>query len=214
MPVNINTLWVYRMIHHQNLEYILQNGIYYRNSQNFPENYVNIGNAEIISSRDELAVKCYPNTMVNDYVPFYFSVRTPMLYNIHTAYGANGRQQHEIIYLGCKVTKLTEDGLQWCFTDGNAAKKITEFYNDLDDLKELDWRSITTTDFRDDNADGDPDRKRKKHAEFLVKDHVPVNCIGKIVVFNQARHDQVKALVDKHGKNIAVQIDSTRQYYF
>src|ERR1035437_7082752 len=102
MPVEVNNLWVFRMIHYKNLGYILKNGIYYRNNPNFPEDYVNIGNPEIITNRDEIPVKCYPDTKVNDYVPFYFGVRTPMLYNIHTAYGIKGHEQHEIIYLGCK----------------------------------------------------------------------------------------------------------------
>jgi hypothetical protein len=166
MPIKIDQISVYRMTHYKNLDFILQNGIYYRNNANFPEDYVNIGNSEIITSRDTKKVKCYPKTMVNDYVPFYFAVRTPMLYNIHTGYGVDGQSQEDIIYLCCNVEKLTKGCSQWCFTDGNAAKLISDFYNDIADLNKLDWRSIDTTDFRDNNADGDPDRKRKSMQSF------------------------------------------------
>jgi ssDNA thymidine ADP-ribosyltransferase, DarT len=215
MPVDINNLWVFRIIHYQNLEYILQHGVYYRNNPNFPANYVNIGNPEIINSRDTKPVTCFPGTMVNDYVPFYFAIRTPMLYNIYTSYGVVGHEQHEIIYLCCNVGQIIGSNLQWCFTNGNAAIiGITRFYNDTAELDNLDWHSIRTTDFRDDNADGDPDRKRKKHAEFLVRNHVPIEFIQSVVVYNQERHDYVAALVAQYNRNIAVRINPNNQFYF
>ena len=214
MPVDINNLWVFRIIHYQNLEYILQHGVYYRNNPNFPPNYVNIGNPEIINSRGNIPVACYPNTMVNDYVPFYFAVRTPMLYNIHTGYGVVGQQQHEIVYLCCKAEQIIGSNLEWCFTDGNAAKKISMFYNNVAELDQLDWHSIRTMDFRDDNADGDTDRKRKKHAEFLVLNHLPVEFIQKIVVYNQARHNYVAPLVTQYNRNIEVLINPNSKFYF
>jgi hypothetical protein len=39
-------------------------------------------------------------------------------------------------------------------------KTITSFYSKIDDLINIDWTSIKTTDFRNDNADGDVDRIR------------------------------------------------------
>ncbi len=214
MAVDINNLWVFRIIHYQNLEHILQHGVYYRHNPNFPPAYVNIGNSEIITKRDTTHVPCYPNTVVNDYVPFYFAVRTPMLYNIYTGYAVAKHAQHEIIYLCCQVREIAASNLQWCFTDGNAAKKISEFYNDITDLDKLDWHSITTTDFKDDNADGDPDRKRKKHAEFLIRNHVPIEYIQGIVVYNQERHDYVAALVQQYNRNITVHVNPKKQFYF
>lgn len=215
MPVDVNTLWVFRIIHYQNLEYILQHGIYYRGSANFPADYVNIGNTEIISSRDTKPVTCYPGTMVNNYVPFYFAVRTPMLYNIKTGYGkVERRPQEDIIYLCCNVRELTDSHLQCCFTNGNAAIDFTTFYTNTADLNTLDWHSIRTKCFSDDNPEGDTDRKRKKHAEFLVKDHVPIQFVKKIVVYNQLRHDFVTALVQQYNLPIEVLIDPRNQFYF
>jgi hypothetical protein len=214
MPVDINNLWVFRIIHYLNLEYILQHGVYYRNNPNFPPNYVNIGNPEIINNRDEITVSCYPDTNVNDYVPFYFAVRTPMLYNIHTGYGVDHHEQHEIIYLCCNVGQIIASNLAWCFTDGNAAKRISMFYNDAADLDNLDWHSIRTTDFRDNNTDGDPDRKRKKHAEFLVRTHLPIEFIQKIIVYNQERHDYVAALLAQYNQQVAVLINPGNKFYF
>lgn len=212
---DISNLWVYRMIHYQNLEYILQHGIYYRGSKNFPQNYVNIGNAEIISRRDTIPIACYPDTMVNDYVPFYFAIRTPMLLNIHTGYGgAKKRPQHEIIYLCCNIEQITQSDLQWCFTDGNASNKISVLYNDIAKLADLDWHSIEALDFSGNNANNDLDRKRKKQAEFLVYNHLPVNFIQNIVVHDQKRHDYVAKLVAQYNRNIKVHINPLNKFYF
>lgn len=183
-----------------------------KNAGKKDKGFVTIGSSEIITQRDTRIVKCFPDTVVNDYVPFYFSVRTPMLYNIITGHGVPASPQKDIIYICCKLNELVTGDFQWCFTDGNAAKRLTKFARKLTSLELLDWRSITTTDFRDENADGDEDRIRKKHAEFLVKDHVPVNYIKGIVVLNQAKKEQVEAIIDELDLKIEVKIKT--EFYF
>jgi hypothetical protein len=212
MPVDVNEIWVYRIIPIQNLEYILRDGLHCKNAGKTDRGFVTIGSKEIITQRDTRIVKCYPDTFVNDYVPFYFSVRTPMLYNIKTGVGVDPFPQESIIYLCCKLSELATDDFQWCFTDGNAAKKITRFARKLASLDLLDWRSIRTTDFRDENADGDEDRIRKKHAEFLVKDHVPVNYIKGIAVLNQPIKEQVEEILEDFGLTINIKIKP--EFYF
>jgi hypothetical protein len=111
------------------------------------------------------------------------------------------------------LNELATDDFEWCFTDGNAAKAITKFFTKLDNIEnEVDWRSIRTTDFRDENADGDEDRVRKKHAEFLVKDHVPVDYIKTIAVLNQATKEQVEAVLENFDLSIDVKI-VTKLYF-
>lgn len=164
MPIDIDKIWVFRIIPIQNLEYILRDGIYCKNAGKEDVGFLTIGSKEIINQRDTKIVKCYPDSVVNDYIPFYFSVRTPMLYNIITGHGVPAIPQNNIVYLCCKLSEITKKDFQWCFTDGNAAKHISKFFNGIDYLDKLDWHSIDTTDFRDENADGDEDRVRKKHA--------------------------------------------------
>lgn len=214
MPTDISKIWVYRMIHYQNLDYILQNGIYYRNSTNFDPNYVNIGSTQIVTHRDKVQVKCYPGTIVNAYVPFYFGTRTPMLYKIKTGNGVPRRPQDEIIYLACNFKEISESGLQWCFTDGNAARTITEFYNSIDDLDKLDFHSIQSTEWTDNNSDGDHDRMRKKHSEFLVKDHVPVELIRWVIVLTNEKKQYTEALTQQYRLNIRVYIDDNFKFYY
>jgi ssDNA thymidine ADP-ribosyltransferase, DarT len=214
MPKDLSKIGVYRIIHYLNLEYILDNGIYYRNSDHFDPNYINIGSSEIIEHRDTVRVKCYPQTTVNDYVPFYFGIRTPMLYKIKTGHGVQRRPQSEIIYLACSFLDLTNSSLQWCFTDGNAAKYITEFYNTVDKIHDLDWRSIDATEWTDNNSDGDHDRMRKKHAEFLVRGHVPVHFIKWVIVLTREMKAFVEKLIQIRGLNIKVHLDTEYKFYY
>jgi hypothetical protein len=138
-----------------------------------------------------------------------------MLYNIKTGHGVPELDQQDIIYLCFKMTNLTTDRFQWCYTDGNAAIRITKFFTDLDGINtNIDWRSIKTTDFRDNNADGDEDRLRKKHAEFLVKHHVPSALISAIIVLNHERKDEVQTIMNKLDLKIKVLINPDNKYYF
>ena len=215
MPVDPEKIWVYRIIHFQNLEYILKNGIYYRNSDQFDPNYINIGSAEIINHRDKVIVQCFPDTTVNRYVPFYFGVRTPMLYKIKTGHGGvEKRAQDEIIYLCCKISDIIKGPQQWCFTDGNAAKYITSFYTKIDELDQLDWKSIKATEWTDNNSDGDHDRMRKKHSEFLVKGHVPVEYIKSIVVLTEEKKQFVQNLLQQNNLGIHIHIDTKSKFYY
>jgi hypothetical protein len=212
MPIDINELWVFRIIPIQNLEKDLKKGLYSKNNAPEDAGRIVMGNKEIIGERDNRIVKCYPDTVVNDYVPFYFSVRTPMLYNIITGQGVPRKEQRDIVYLCCKMTDLTSLNKPWCFTDGNAAKRITKFYNDLAHIDKIDWASIKSEDFRHVNADGDEDRIRKKHAEFLVKDKVPRGKITGVAVLNNQVKTQVEGIVSQC--NIDIDVKVKPKFYF
>jgi len=215
MAIDLEKIYLYRIIPIQNLEQNLRNGLYCKNAGRNDPDFVTIGSQDVITRRDRAIVKCFPDTVVNDYVPFYFSVRTPMLYNIITGHGVPSRPQGDIIYLCCKLTDITSSDLQWCYTNGNAATAITRFFKKLENIQiKVDWHSINTTDFRDENADGDEDRVRKKHAEFLVKEHVPVEYVKAIVVLNEKRKDQVQVILEKLNSTIPVLINPNNKFYF
>ncbi len=212
MAIDINALYVYRIIPIQNLEDDLLNGLICKNKAPANAKRIVIGNTEIITERDNREVACFPGTFVNDYVPFYFSTRTPMLFNIKTGKGVPKRPQSEIVYLCFKLTDLATDKFHWCFTNGNAAKRITKYYNDLDDLDQIDWRSIRSTDFAANNADGDEDRLRKKHSEFLVKGKVPIKKLSHIAVLNSAVKKQVETILANNELDIKVVVEP--KFYF
>jgi len=212
MAIDISALYAYRIIPIQNLEDDLLNGLICKNKAKVNAKRIVIGNTEIITERDNRQVTCFPGTFVNDYVPFYFSTRTPMLLNIKTGRGVPQRPQSEIIYLCFKLSDLATDKLEWCFTNGNAAKRISKFFNDLDNLDQIDWRSIRSTDFGANNADGDEDRLRKKHAEFLVKGKVPIKKLSHIAVLNSTVKKQVETILASNELDIKVVVEP--KFYF
>lgn len=215
MPVDPSEIWLFRIIPLQNLKSVLEAGLYCKNAERDDSGYITLGSQEVITRRGSTEVKCFRGTYVNDYVPFYFSVRTPMLYNIITGHGVPSMPQENIIYLCFRLQDLVTAEFQWCFTDGNAATAITHFFTNLEEIEShLDWHSIRTNDFRDNNADGDEDRIRKKHSEFLVRHHVPSDKILRIVVLNHDAAMKVRELLKSTGVEIEVRIDHKGTFYF
>jgi hypothetical protein len=215
MSVVLNNIWLFRIIPRQNLRSVLEGGLYCKNAAREDNGYITIGSQEVITRRGSAEVKCFTGTFVNDYVPFYFSVRTPMMYNIITGHGVIPVPQENIIYLCFRLQDLVTSDFQWCYTDGNAASAITHFFTNLEEIESnLDWHSIRTTDFRDNNADGDEDRIRKKHSEFLVRNYVPSDKIRRIVVLNCKIEREVQELMKSLGVDIELIIDHKGRFYF
>ncbi|OYQ33280.1 hypothetical protein CHU92_12875 [Flavobacterium cyanobacteriorum] len=192
IPLN---LWIYRIIHIHNLEYLLTNGLHVRNHKNADPNYINIGDSELIAKRNTYKVKIDPpNGNLGDYVPFYFGRLSPMLLKIKN--GTNGitkRSQDEIVYIVCDINNIVENCKQWCFTNGHAKNAITEFYNNLENLNEVDWNIVNERYWN--NTDDDFDRMRRKQAEFLIRDYVPVVCIKWIIVNSKDSFEIVETLL-------------------
>lgn len=206
-----NPLWLYRIIHSDNLEYILANGIYVRGHGMHDPAYVNIGNVDIINVRDSFAVKLDGYGKIGEYVPFYFGKQSIMLYNILTGQGVPKINPANIIYICCELESLVSSCKKYFFTDGQANKKFTEHHNDLKKLDEIDWDVILGDDF---TKNGDIDRPRKYMAEFLVHEHVPLSCIKKIVVYNDRTKVYVAQLLVKYGVKIKVEAARVGYYFY
>jgi hypothetical protein len=65
------------MIHFQNIPHILKNGITHSSSANANHNFVPIGDASLISTRNSFLLN--NDKHLGDYIPFYFGTRRPML---------------------------------------------------------------------------------------------------------------------------------------
>jgi hypothetical protein len=101
---------------------------------------------------------------------------------------------------------------EWCFTDGHAKTKITSFYNDLEDLKEVYWDKVDLRFWH--NSEDDFDRMRHKQAEFLVKNHVPVDCVAAIVTYNDDAANAVREMINELNLEIPVRINPGGKYYY
>lgn len=208
----LNKLWLYRIVHIDNLGYLLAHGMFHKTHENADPNYINIGDSVLIQQRSEYNVGVNPpNGLLGDYVPFYFGPLSPMLFNIKTGYrGIEQREQQDIVYICCSVDSILNHCEQWCFTDGHAKTAITEFYNDIDYLNQVDLQLAKQRYWN--NTDEDFDRMRKKQAEFLVKHHVPSKCIGNIVVYNNDANQKVSKLIKDLGLSIGVH--TLKNFYY
>lgn len=214
MPVNYSQIPLYRMIHIDNAEYVLRNGLCTSGHPSADPGYISIGDNHLIAQRGEYSVGINPpGGNLGNYVPFYFAGHSPMLLNIKTGWrGVEKRQQQDIIFIVTSVRHILENCDQWCFTDGHAKHIITAFYNNINDLSNLDWDTISQRVWR--NTLDDMDRQRKKEAEFLVKDLVPVKCICKIYVFNESSCQSIQQIVDGLSLDIEVRIDTDKILYY
>jgi hypothetical protein len=214
MVINKEKKYCYRITHIQNLPLILDNGIVNKKHPDADGNFIEIGNREIIDVRSTTPVRIEGYGMIGDYVPFYFTPKSMMLYNIITGYRAPvvpKRNRNEILVVRCLISELAKLK-KWFFTDGQANIKdgSVKHYNSLSDLGEVDWESIQQSNFS--KSDGDFDRPRRYQAEFLVHSKVPLKCIESLNVFNQSAADYVNGILKENNINLAVNIQ--RQYFF
>jgi hypothetical protein len=205
-------VWVFRMVHVDNLRFLLQHGLYAGTHADRDPDYIFIGDSTLTHQRKSVAIPLDGLGNIGDYVAFYFSPRSPMLYNIHTGYrGIPQRPQADIVYLCCRLDKLEEAGVDWLFTDGHGKNSLSRFFTDGAQLDHVDW-SLRWEKYWQ-NTEEDPDRQRRKQAELLVRNQVPPECIGSIVVFNQTAKEAVEVILAELGKNIDVYISPDKFYY-
>ncbi|WPQ64585.1 DUF4433 domain-containing protein [Chitinophaga sancti] len=203
---------LFRIIHLNNLEYVLKNGMFTRGHINADPNYINIGDSTLITQRQAHPVGIVPpGGSLGDYVPFYFGPLSPMLLNIKTGYrGIVKRPQTDIVYICCRFANITKSCKEWCFTDGHAKDRLTAFYNNKDQLEAVDWNMVGQRYWRANEED--IDRMRRKQAEFLVKNQVPVECISGIIVYDSTTEGIVKKLITELRLSIPVIVKS--EYYY
>jgi len=132
--------------------------------------------------------------VVADYVPFYFANRSPMLYAVFSGSVAGylGGERN-VVYLVSSAERVTATSARWCFSNGHAAEGITDFFDTLTDLPRVDRQIIQSWSWKDTLAD--PDRKRKKQAEFLVHERFLWEWVERIAVMDLELAQQVKELL-------------------
>ena len=205
---------IFRMVHYSNIGYILNHGICSKNHPLADPDYMNIGDTTLVEQRETYPVRIIPpGGNLGDYVPFYFGGHSPMLLNIKTGYrGIRQWPQQDIVFICCKIETVIQQCDEWCFTDGHAKNRITAYYNDIQDLHKIDWDTARAQQWQ--ATKDDRDRFRRKQAEFLVKDFVPIECIHALYVRNQKKKEDVEAIVSNLGLNIPVKVDVDNKLYY
>jgi hypothetical protein len=167
---------------------------------------VHIADPSIKRRRATIRVPCGPGGVVGDYVPFYFAPRSPMLFRIHRG-GVEGYEdgQRPLVYLCSTTERILIAGLRCVFSDGNAATRITRFYDDPDLLgRVVDWPLMQARYWS--NTEEDGDRVRRRQAEFLVHRSVPLELIDSLAVIDDAVRSRVEALLPRERRTLLVHV--------
>ena len=176
------------MVHIQNIEHILINGITHKNSINSNPNFVSIGDLSLIDTRSnrqvivdngDLGAANLNTITLGDFIPFYFGLKMPMLYVIENGgnFVKRATLAENIVYVVCSVTKIIDNGNTFYFSDGHATDNLTTFFDSskIDKLQNIiDWEAIKAPYW---SGAENLNLKRKKQAEFLILNDVPADTI-------------------------------------
>lgn len=181
------------MVHIENVSHILANGLTLATSEKANENYVPIGDNSLIDKRSSVTVPNGKN--LNEFLPFYFWYRMPMLYVVQRGYnGVPVQNPENIVYCVTNVEKIIYSRLPFVFTNGHAVSKLSKFFGkeEIHLLEEiLDFEAIKKDFWKDEN---DLDLKRRKEAEFLVEGDIPLEVISGWVVYNEVAQKRLLEL--------------------
>jgi hypothetical protein len=174
--LNADKALLWRIVHRQNLPWILANGLHAAHGAAQAPDWVGIGNRDLIARRGREVVPLVPGGVLNDYVPFYFTPFSPMLYNIHTGRGGVPQVANaDIVILVSSLHAVAEAGLAFVFTDRHACLVTTQYYNRLDQLDKVDWPLLQRRDFQRDA--NDPEKMDRYQAEALIHQYMPVSAL-------------------------------------
>lgn len=213
MPIDLSPgrAHIFRIIHVDNLAWVLANGLHCVNGTQAPD-FIAIGNPDLIGRRAARAVPEPPGGTLADYVPFYFTPKSPMLLNIHTGYGGiQQRGNDEIVILVSAIPTLIAQGIAFLFTDRHAYTGFAQFSADPGALATLiDWDILRRQDFA--RSDSYPDKMERYQAEALAHRHVPVSALLGVACSSAVTQLRVETLLHNGGSGLKVALRPT--WYF
>ena len=197
----LESIYVYHITHIDNLIPIFMDGFLRSDAwlrASAKASGVSIAYDHIKERRLTNLIPGYQNLHVGECVPFYFCPRSVMLYRIHKGKGEgfayNGGQE-PVVHLRFGLPTLKrwadENALRIAFTRTNAGSSFFEAWNDLADLKELNWAAM--------QADQWQGCRDEKQAEFLVESRVAVRMVSSIGVMNPEMQLKVNAALRSIG---------------
>ena len=125
--------------------------------------------------------------------------------NINTGWGGIRRRPNEdIVILVSSLRAVAQSGLPFLFTDMHAYYRWAKYYDDLADLRKIDWPILQARDFKRDPDD--PAKFERYQAEALVHDHCPVSGLIGIVCYTEAVKIQAENEVNARGLGLPVHV--------
>ncbi|MDO8806695.1 MAG: DUF4433 domain-containing protein [Elusimicrobiota bacterium] len=206
---------IYRFTHVDNLKVYLQRKALH--APNHPPSdglpYKTIHNIEIQNKRKTTKIPCGPDGCIHDYIAFYFGPRSPMLYQLHTGYVSGYTEgQEPLIYLVSTAQAIKKSGTDFVFSDGHGIAAFTEWFDNLTDLGKIDWADVYASTWKDTLED--PDRQRRKQAEFLVHKKCDWNLIQEIGVVNSRAKDKVEEILNGFSRSVRKPVTIKTEWYY
>jgi len=196
--LNPDKALIFRITHRDNLPWILDHGLHARNGAISDPNYRNIGNLDLIDKRSRRTVPVPPGGTLSDYVPFYFTPFSIMMFNIKTGYGSVTRvPDDEIVILVSSLHHVAAKGVRFVFTNQHAYPRMAEYFTDLADLHRVDWPLLQSRDFKHDPDD--PGKKERYQAEALIWKHLPLEALLAVCCSTEAVGQQIRTELDQRG---------------
>ena len=209
--LNPDKAFIFRIIHVDNVPWLLENGLHCRSSSNFDSNFVNIGNSDLIDKRRHRVIPIATGGTLSDYIPFYFTPFSPMMYNIKTGWGGiTKRSNNEIIILVSSLHKLSDDGVSFVFSDRHAYLETAEFSSSPADLEMIDWKLLRSKDFK--RSNDDPGRVERYQAEALVHRHMPIKSLIGMGCYSRNVENHIDQLLTQ--REIRLKVCITQNWYF
>lgn len=211
--INPEYIFLYRLLHWENVEHVLLHGLCCREHPLTDPNYINIGHRKLISDRHAHLIPIPNAGVLGEYVPFYFAGHSPMLFLIMNGHkGVTQIPQSELVYIVVSFKKIKGHNLDFVFTDRNAKIAVANFYNSESDFDKILWDIVKNKNWQNDAEN--LARRDLKQAEFLVRGHVPISCIEGIVVKTEEKKLHFEALIKNLGLDIVVKQDISSKLYY
>jgi len=155
---------------------------------------VGIAHKHIKERRAKRRVPIGPGGTFDDYVPFYFAPRSPMLFSINGGrVDGYSDGQRSVVHLVSSAEAVSAADAPFVFADGHADMDLSEFFDDLDDLNKIDWKIMKAGYWADTDEDGD--RKRRRQAEFLIHRFAAWSLVVKIGVLDTEMAERVTEIL-------------------
>lgn len=203
MPLTSERAAIFRITHVANFEWDVVHGLQCRNSDEVNPDFRNIGNLDLIEKRKQRPVPIAPGGTLSDYVPFYFTSRSPMLYNIRTGYRDVPKvSMDEVVIYAANLRKLAAKGTKFVFTDRHAKLEPAKFSSDLTELDGLDWQILDASDFRHDPAD--PGKKDRYQAEALIYRNLQFSEVAAVLCCSAGASRRIEDVLTSYSQTVPV----------
>ena len=214
MPKQIpDPIKVYHVLHGDRLASVLREGGLFCDSIMSAGSFAGtqIGMSHIKERRRKAPLKCHPGLHVGECVPFYFCPRSVMLFLLfkgnHPEITYQGGQE-PIVHLEADFLETVQWAIQqklrWAFTLSNAGSRYFEVRCELNQLNEVDWAAVQSTNWQQ--------SRDAKQAEFLMEKEFPWHLVERIGVFSGEQ--RYAALQKIEGAKHRLLVEIRRDWYY